>query len=103
MTGNTHLFEVFQDRRGQFRWRIIDRGGLLIGAASEGFATREECEENMNRGGNHADRWDFYIDRRGAFRWRRYARNGRVVAAASRGFSSRAEAEENARYQGYGG
>jgi uncharacterized protein YegP (UPF0339 family) len=96
-------YEVFQDRRGEYRWRLIDGDGQVVGASSESYATREACEANMSRGPNASDKWDFYKDKRGAFRWRRYARNGKVVGAASRGFPTRAEAEANARRHGYDG
>ncbi len=75
--------------------------GALVGAASEGFASRADCEANMHRGPVPTDKWDFYIDKRGTHRWRRYARNGRVVGSASRGFPTREEAMANARRQGY--
>ncbi len=101
MPGEDDLFEVFQDRRGAYRWRRFDAAGNVVGAASEGYASREDCEANMRRGPVPSDKWDFYIDKRGAHRWRRYARNGRVVGAASRGFPTRAEAEANARRQGF--
>lgn len=97
----TDRFEVFQDKRGHYRWRLLDEAGAVVGAASEGYVSRADCEANMTRGANSADKWDFYIDKRGAHRWRRYARNGAVVGAASRGFPTRAEAEANARRQGY--
>ena len=102
MVGETDRLEVFQDRRGQWRWRRHDERGDVVGAASEGYANREDCERNMTRGPCPTDKWDFYIDRRGRHRWRRYATNGRVIGAASRGFPTRKEAEDNARRQGYG-
>ena len=103
MPGDTDRLEVFQDRRGGWRWRRVATDGAVVGAASEGYASREDCERNAQRGPNPGDKWDFYIDKRGHHRWRRYAATGRVVGAASRGFSSRAEAETNARLQGYEG
>lgn len=96
-------FEIFKDKRGAYRWRRHDAAGAVIGASTEGYGSRADCEANMTRGPVPSDKWDFYIDKRGAFRWRRYARNGRVVGAASRGFATRETAEENARLQGYEG
>ena len=96
-------FEVFQDRRGAWRWRLRAATGAVVGAASEGYAHRADCERNMRRGPVPTDKWDFYVDRRGLHRWRRHAANGRVVGAASRGFAIRAEAEANARLQGFAG
>lgn len=103
MVGETDRLEVFRDRRGAWRWRRISETGEVVGAASEGYASRTACESNMARGACPSDRWDFYVDKRGLHRWRRYAMNGRVIGAASRGFASRAEAEANARRQGFEG
>ena len=101
MKGETDRLEVFQDRRGAWRWRRIDASGAVVGASSEGYASRGDCEANMNRGHVPTDKWEFYKDRRGLMRWRRMARNGRVIGAASRGFATRAEAEANAARQGF--
>ncbi len=103
MVGDRDRFEVFQDKRGAYRWRRLDPSGEGVGAASEGYGARADCEANMARGPVKTDKWDFYIDKRGAHRWRRYAMNGRVVGAASRGFPSREAAAENARRQGFEG
>lgn len=103
MVGETDRLEIFQDKRGAWRWRRYTADGEVVGAASEGYADKADCERNMTRGVCPTDRWDFYIDRRGKHRWRRYAMNGRVIGAASRGFATRAEATDNARRQGYDG
>lgn len=103
MAGETDRLEVYQDRRGAYRWRLFDAAGQVVGASSEGYASRADCESNASRGPNPTDRWEFYIDRRGLFRWRRMARNGVVVGSASRGFPDRTQAEANARRQGYAG
>jgi len=103
MVGETDRLEVFQDKRGSYRWRRLDDNGQVVGASSEGYETRAACEANMNRGPNPSDKWDFYVDKRGLYRWRRFARNGLVVGSASRGFPDRKAAEENARRQGYEG
>jgi uncharacterized protein YegP (UPF0339 family) len=101
MAQDDDRFEVYQDRRGQWRWRRLGHDGTLIGAACEGYASREEAEANMNRGYVPLDRWEFYKDKRGAIRWRRMAPNGKIVGAATEGFRNRAEAEANAAQQGW--
>jgi uncharacterized protein YegP (UPF0339 family) len=98
---DTDRLEIFQDKRGGYRWRRIDAHGIIVGASSEAYASRADCEANMTRGANARDRWEFYTDRRRRIRWRRMAVNGLVVGSASRGFVTRAEAEANARRQGF--
>lgn len=103
MTDDADGFTLFQDKRGHFRWRLRDSCGTVIGASSEGYVNRADCENNMRRGAVATDKWDFYKDKRGRFRWRRAALNGTIVGASSRGFMNREEAEANARRLGYDG
>jgi uncharacterized protein YegP (UPF0339 family) len=99
MAGETDKFEVYQDKRGAWRWRRKASNGRIVGAASEGYDSKAECEANMNRGAVPSDTWEFYQDKRSAWRWRRKAANGQVVAAASEGYDKRADAEANAARQ----
>lgn len=103
MTGAKDKLEIYKDKRGKFRWRRVAPDGKVVGTATEGYASKADCEANMRRGPVPTDSWEFYTDRRGQHRWRRRARNGEIVGAASEGFPSRAAAEENAARQGYGG
>lgn len=38
--------EVYQDSKGEFRWRVRARNGLIIGASSEGYTHRDDCWKN---------------------------------------------------------
>lgn len=93
--------EYYQDRRGDWRWRRLSADGKVIGASSEGYNNRADCEANAKRGKNAKDSWDFYEDRVGKWRWRRTATNGKIVGASPAGFASRNDAEANASRQGY--
>jgi len=93
--------EVYQDKRGEWRWRMIDVNGKVVGAACEGYNAKSDCEANAKRGKNAKDKWEFYEDRAGNWRWRRTASNGKIVGAAPSGFKNRSEAEANASRQGY--
>ena len=101
MAGENDKFEVYKDKRGEFRWRRIASNGKIVGASSEGYSKKADCEKNMNRGHVESDKWEFYKDKRGEFRWRRTAVNGNVIGAASEGYKSRKDAEANAERQGY--
>lgn len=93
--------EIYQDKRGEWRWRMRNGDGSIVGAACEGYVDKVDCEKNAKRGKNARDKWEFYEDKIGAWRWRRKASNGKVVGAAQSGFRSRADAEANAAFQGY--
>ena len=93
--------EYYQDARGEWRWRMTNTDGKIVGAACEGYKDKGDCEKNAKRSKSAKDKWDFYQDKAGNWRWRRTASNGKIVGAASSGFGSKKAAEENAGAQGY--
>jgi len=101
MASKKDSIEVYQDKRGEWRWRMIDGEGKVVGASCEGYSAKADCEKNAKRGKNARDTWQFYEDKKGNWRWRRVATNGKIVGAAPSGFKSRSEAEANAARQGY--
>ena len=103
MAGNDDKFEVYKDKRGEYRWRRKASNGNIVGASSEGYKSKKDAEANMNRGRNPSDKWEFYKDKRGEHRWRRTASNGNIIGASSEGYKSKKDAEANAARQGYGG
>ena len=40
-------FEVYEDRAGQWRWRLIHDNGNIIADSGEGYATRQKCEQGL--------------------------------------------------------
>ncbi|MDH3667721.1 MAG: DUF1508 domain-containing protein [Paracoccaceae bacterium] len=103
MAGRNDKFEVYKDKRGEYRWRRKASNGQIVGASSESYKAKKDCEANMNRGRNKSDKWEFYKDKRGEHRWRRKASNGNVVGASSEGYKSKKDAQANAERQGYTG
>ena len=39
--------EVYKDKKGEFRWRIISHSGEIIGASCEGYASKQSCQNNL--------------------------------------------------------
>lgn len=103
MTGESDKFEVYKDKRGEFRWRRKAPNGQIVGAGVEGYASRQEAEQEARRGDHASDKWEFYKDKRGEFRWRRKAANGRIVGASIEGSNTLDEAQKNAERQGFSG
>lgn len=103
MAGESDTFDVYKDKRGEFRWRRKASNGKIVGASSESYKSRKDCEANMTRGPNATDKWEFYQDKRGEHRWRRKASNGNIIGAACEGYSNRKDCEANASRQGYKG
>lgn len=96
-------YETYQDKRGEWRWRLKSTNGKIVGAACEGYKSKADCEANMKRGGKAKDVWDFYQDKRGEWRWRQKASNGKIVGAATEGYKAKKDAEANAKHMGYKG
>ncbi len=103
MAGENDKFEVYQDKKGEWRWRRKASNGRIVGASSEGYNARSDCEANMNRGHVAGDKWEFYQDKKGEWRWRRFASNGRQVGRSSEGYNAQGDAKANAERQGYAG
>jgi uncharacterized protein len=101
MAGDKDRFELYQDKKGEWRWRRFATNGQIVGASSEGYRSKADAEANMNRGKVATDKWELYQDKKGEWRWRRFAQNGRQVGRSSEGYRSVGDAQANAARQGY--
>lgn len=41
-------FEVYEDKRGQWRWRLRAANGKLLASPGQGFASRQACEKSVS-------------------------------------------------------
>ena len=41
-------FEIYLDKALEYRWRVTAKNGEIIGASSEGFKRRIDCETNAD-------------------------------------------------------
>ena len=39
--------EIYKDKKGEFRWRIVSHSGEIIGASCEGYSSKQSCENNL--------------------------------------------------------
>ncbi len=37
----------YEDKRGKWRWRMTSVNGKIVGASSQGFASRTDCIVNL--------------------------------------------------------
>jgi uncharacterized protein YegP (UPF0339 family) len=44
-------WEFYKDNRGQWRWRRTAPNGKVVGASTEGYANKADCEANARRNG----------------------------------------------------
>ena len=40
-------FEVYEDRSGEWRWRLVHDNGNIIADSGEGYASRQKCEQGL--------------------------------------------------------
>ena len=50
MTGESDKFDVYEDKKGEWRWRRKDTNGNIVGASSESYKSKKDAEANMIRG-----------------------------------------------------
>lgn len=108
MAGEDDKWEIYTDKRGEFRWRRTATNGNIVGASCEGYTKKPACKANAQRHGmdgnpndlGEKDRWEVYKDKRGEFRWRRTAVNGEITGASSESYKARTAASANAERNG---
>jgi uncharacterized protein YegP (UPF0339 family) len=94
--------EYYQDKKDEWRWRRKAVNGQVVGASSEGYKDKSDCQKNANRDGAK-DKWEFYTDKAGEHRWRAVASNGRQVGRSSEGYKARKDCRHNAKANGWPG
>ncbi|NNE57337.1 MAG: DUF1508 domain-containing protein [Hellea sp.] len=108
MAGENDKWEIYEDKRGEHRWRRRASNGNIVGAATEGYTKKADCKANAERHGMNGnpkglgknDKWELYKDKRGEYRWRRKATNGNIVGSSSESYSSKSGCKSNAERNG---
>lgn len=109
MAGQNDKWEIYQDRKKEYRWRRKATNGNIVGASSESYTKEKDCIANAERhgmngkSGGKTDKWEIYKDKKGEFRWRRRSSNGNIVGASTESYKHRKSAVANAQRNGYAG
>jgi large subunit ribosomal protein L21 len=100
-------FEIFEDKAGEWRWRLLARNGEPLARSEQGFSSKSsvvrtldsvrrnaaEAESHTEVGGEGqpetATGFEIYEGKAGDWRWRLRASNGELVAVPEQGFSSK--------------
>ena len=99
----SYKLEIYKDKRGEFRWRRTASNGEIVGASSESYKAKKDCEANANRN-TAKDKWEFYKDKRGGSRWRCFSTaNKKQVGKSTEAFTTPAACKANAKRNGYKG
>jgi uncharacterized protein YegP (UPF0339 family) len=97
-------FELYEDSAGEYRWRLVHDNGNIIADSGEGYASRSNAREAIERVQGYAPEADvldvgqaafeLYEDSAGEYRWRLRHRNGNIIADSGEGYASRSAAED---------
>ena len=97
-------FELYEDSAGEYRWRLVHDNGNVVADSGEGYASRSNAREAIERVRGYAPEADvldlgqaafeIYEDAAGEYRWRLRHRNGNIVADSGQGYVSRSAAED---------
>jgi uncharacterized protein YegP (UPF0339 family) len=41
-------FQIYQDRKGEYRWRLRARNGEIIADGNEGYSSKASCEHGID-------------------------------------------------------
>jgi uncharacterized protein YegP (UPF0339 family) len=92
-------FEVYEDARGDHRWRLTAANNEVIATSGEGYSSASEAREAVERVQAYAPEADaldvgfaafeVYRDEAEEWRWRLRHRNGEVIADGGEGYASR--------------
>jgi len=97
-------FEVYEDRGGQWRWRLVHRNGNIIADGGEGYSDRSAADDAVERVSEYVADADYlridpaafevYRDAADEWRWRLIHRNGQILADSGEGYASRTNAQD---------
>ncbi|ELZ44207.1 hypothetical protein C464_15280 [Halorubrum coriense DSM 10284] len=97
-------FEVYEDRGGEWRWRLVHDNGNIIADSGEGYASESNATDAVERVAEYAPdagalaagsaAFEIYEDAAEEWRWRLRHRNGNVLADSGEGYASRSNAVE---------
>jgi len=108
---SSRVFEIHEDKAGQWRWRLRARNGELVAMSEQGFTTKagviralDVVRRNAALAEGHeeiipaedggetktAKGFEIYEDKSGHWRWRLRAGNGEILAIPEQGFASKA-------------
>ena len=119
LSKSSATFDVYRDKAGQWRWRLVHRNGNIIATSGEGYSSDRTARRGMRSVKRNslgaavvwqrdeedpepvADpvaeepsaRFRLYRDADDEYRWRLRHDNGETIAAGTRGFSSRSAAK----------
>lgn len=95
--------ELYEDKAGEYRWRLRHQNGNIIADSGEGYASKSGAKKAIERVKQHgteapaldvsSSAFELFEDKSGKWRWRLRHRNGNIIADSSESYSSRSAAK----------
>jgi uncharacterized protein YegP (UPF0339 family) len=82
-------FEIYQDQKGEQRWRLKATNGQIIATSGQGYKDKRDCKNAIDRIKKDATtrlKFESYEDRAKEYRWRLKATNGQIIATSGQGY-----------------
>jgi uncharacterized protein YegP (UPF0339 family) len=91
-------FELYKDRGGEFRWRLMAPKGDVLATPGQGYKEKADARRGIElvqkAGTDSKMTFETYEDAKKETRWRLKAANGQVVATSGVGYKGKADAEK---------
>jgi len=90
---NPAAFEIYRDKGGKYRWRLLHKNGNILADSGEGYSSRQNARNGIdsvkrNAGEGGSAEFEVYEDSAGDHRWRLRHDNGNIIADSSEGYAS---------------
>lgn len=92
-------FELYKDKGGKYRWRLLHKNGNILADSGQGYASRQKARQGINSvqrnvAEDGSAEFEVYEDNGGEHRWRLRHGNGNIIADSGEGYSSEGGAND---------
>ena len=92
----TLVFEIYQDRGDEYRWRLKATNKQIIATSGQGYKDKRDCKNAIDRIKADAAtklKFETYADVAKDIRWRLKASNGQIIATSGQGYKDKRDCE----------
>ncbi|MGH2669961.1 MAG: YegP family protein [bacterium] len=86
-------FQVFQDSKDEFRWRLLAENNKTIAVASEGYTAKTDASNAVDLVRSGRGSYETYLDSKKEWRGRFVATNKQIIATGGEGYKDLGDCE----------
>ena len=86
-------FQLYRDKKGEYRWRLRSRNSKIIADSGEGYAHKHACEHGIELLRAWDGEVEIFQDKGGGHRWRIRASNGEIFGDSGEAYASRSNVQ----------